>query len=205
MAAAYERNVKVEGTWLALSTAAFDGQVETAKKLINKGADLDLAIYELKEIASKQSPYLSYPDNRKVYDKANLGVEMLNRLTPKQVEPKTIIAPGTASASVLEKPIIKSDVDELPAIKAKPNKNSHAIIIGIENYRQKLPTADFATQDAKLVADYLIKVMGYPEENPDGSIAISDLFSYIKPQVERIARRQYNNEQTPQLIGAKKN
>jgi uncharacterized caspase-like protein len=39
----------------------------------------------------------------------------------------------------------------------------------------------------------------------DGSIAISDLFSYIKPQVERIARKQYNNEQTPQLIGAKKN
>jgi len=39
----------------------------------------------------------------------------------------------------------------------------------------------------------------------DGSIAISDLFSYLKPQVERIARKQFNNEQTPQLIGAKKN
>jgi uncharacterized caspase-like protein len=39
----------------------------------------------------------------------------------------------------------------------------------------------------------------------DGSIALSDLFSYLKPQVERIARKQYNNEQTPQLIGAKKN
>jgi hypothetical protein len=31
---------------------------------------------------------------------------------------------------------------------------------------------------------------------------MDDLFGYIKPQVERIARRQYNNEQTPQLIGA---
>jgi hypothetical protein len=40
---------------------------------------------------------------------------------------------------------------------------------------------------------------------PDGSIAISDLFNYLKPQVERIARKQFNNEQTPQLIGAKKN
>jgi len=39
----------------------------------------------------------------------------------------------------------------------------------------------------------------------DGSIKIDDLFGYIKPQVERIARRQYNNEQTPQLIRAKKN
>jgi uncharacterized caspase-like protein len=39
----------------------------------------------------------------------------------------------------------------------------------------------------------------------DGSLAISDLYGYIKPQVERIARKQYNNEQTPQLIGPRKN
>ncbi len=360
----YDPNVKVEGAWLPLSTAAFEGEIETAKKLISKGADVDLAIYELKDAASKQTPYLNYPDNRKIYDKANLAVEMLSRLATRQAEPKTVIAPGTVSASVQGKSLVKSDVDELPAIKAKPNRSAYAILIGIENYRQKLPTADFATQDAKLVADYLIKVMGYPEENvvmltnehaalgdfvkyfekwlpnnveqnstvfvyysghgapnpktsdaylvpydgdpsfidetgyslkrmyvalgklpakevlvaldscfsgaggrsviargarplvmnlqnnvvlsknmvvmsassgdqmsstydekghglftyfmlkgiknedvvkPDGSIAISDLFSYIKPQVERIARRQYNNEQSPQLIGATKN
>ena len=40
---------------------------------------------------------------------------------------------------------------------------------------------------------------------PDGSIMVEDLFGYIKPQVERIARKQFNNEQTPQLIGGKKN
>jgi len=34
----------------------------------------------------------------------------------------------------------------------------------------------------------------------DGSIKISDLFHYIKPNVERIARKHYNTEQTPQLI-----
>jgi hypothetical protein len=39
---------------------------------------------------------------------------------------------------------------------------------------------------------------------PDGSIKMDDLFGYIKPQVERIARKQYNNEQTPQLIAPKK-
>jgi len=37
---------------------------------------------------------------------------------------------------------------------------------------------------------------------PDGSLMIDDLYGYIKPQVERIARKQYNNEQTPQLIVA---
>ncbi len=259
---------------------------------------------------------------------------------------------------------IKSDVDELPTMSTKPNKNAYAIVIGIENYRQKLPKADFAVSDAKLMGEYLSKVMGYPEENivtltnerasksdfekyferwllnnvekdgtvfiyysghgapnpktgdaylvpydgdpsfiaetgyslkrmydalgklpakeivvaldscfsgaggrsvlakgarplvmnlqiltvpagnmkiiaaasgdqisstyeekghglftyfmlkgiknedvvkQDGSIAVNDLFSYIKPQVERIARKQYNNEQTPQLLEAKKN
>ena len=39
----------------------------------------------------------------------------------------------------------------------------------------------------------------------DGSIKMDDLFGYLKPQVERIARKQYNNEQSPQLIEAKKN
>jgi len=360
----YDPNVKEKGAMLALSYAAFEGQRNLAKKLINIGADLDLAVYELKETASKQLPYLSTPVNRKIYDKANLGIEMLNELKAKQIEPATNVATKTALSPVLEKTIIQSDVDDLPSIKVKPNKNAYAIVIGIENYRQKLPQADYATHDSRTVTEYLTKVMGYPEENivtltnehaaksdfekyfekwlsnnvekdstvfvyysghgapdpktggaylvpydgdpsfisetgyslkrmydalgklqakeiivaldscfsgaggrsvlakgarplvmnlqdtivsslnmtvmaaasgdqmsstydekghglftyfllkgiknedvvkPDGSIAISDLFSYIKPQVERIARKQYNNEQTPQLIGAKKN
>ncbi len=260
--------------------------------------------------------------------------------------------------------IALSDVDELPTVTAKPNKNAYAIVIGVEKYRQKLPKADYADNDARIMAEYLTNVMGYPEENivtllndralksdfekyfekwlgnnvekgssvfiyfsghgapntktgdaylvpydgdptfidqtgyslkrmydalgklqakeiivaldscfsgaggrsviakgarplvmnlqsnmflsknmtvlsassgdqisstydekghglftyfmlkgiknevvvmPDGSIRMDDLFGYLKPQVERIARKQYNNEQTPQLIGAKKN
>jgi uncharacterized caspase-like protein len=34
----------------------------------------------------------------------------------------------------------------------------------------------------------------------DGSLKIDDLFNYVKPQVERVARKQYNNEQSPELI-----
>ncbi|MCX5830223.1 MAG: S41 family peptidase [Deltaproteobacteria bacterium] len=270
----------------------------------------------------------------------------------------------TSDASPMLFQAAKQDVDDLPRKSATLKKNAYAIVIGIEKYRQKLPKADFAVSDAKLVSEYLSKVMGYPEENivtltneyatksdfekyfeqwlvnhaekdssifiyysghgapnpkngdaylvpydgdpsfiaqtgyplkklyvalgklpakeiivaldscfsgaggrsvlakgarplvmnlqsnmampknitvmsassgeqisstydekghglftyfmlkgiknedvvkKDGSIAISDLFSYLKPQVERIARKQYNNEQTPQLIGAKKN
>ena len=34
----------------------------------------------------------------------------------------------------------------------------------------------------------------------DGSIDFTDLYGYVKPQVERIARKKYNSEQIPQLI-----
>jgi len=61
--------------------------------------------------------------------------------------------------------IVKSDVDELPVMQAKTNKNAYAIVIGVEKYRQKLPKADYADHDARIMAEYLAKVMGYPEEN----------------------------------------
>lgn len=31
---------------------------------------------------------------------------------------------------------------------------------------------------------------------------LSEVFAYVKPQVERTARRDFNNEQTPQLLGS---
>ena len=275
--------------------------------------------------------------------------------------------PEMSTASALQAAAVKqpvSDVDELPAVRPRPNPNAYAVIIGIEQYRQKLPAADFAVHDAQMMAQYLIKVLGYPAENvtvllndkatrsdfdkylgrwlqnnvekggtvfvyysghgapnpntgdaylvpydgdpsfiddtgyslqrlyeqlgklpagevivaldscfsgaggrsvlakgarplvmhvqsrfvlpekvtvvaaaagnqisstyqekshglftyfllkgikeanvikPDGSIAFGDLFTFMKPRIERIARKQYNNEQTPQLMGAKKN
>jgi uncharacterized caspase-like protein len=61
--------------------------------------------------------------------------------------------------------IVKSDVDKLPVMQTKPNKNAYAIVIGVEKYRQNLPKADYATHDAMIMAEYLAKVMGYPEEN----------------------------------------
>ncbi|MDY6853077.1 MAG: caspase family protein [Thermodesulfobacteriota bacterium] len=60
---------------------------------------------------------------------------------------------------------IQSDIDQIPAVKSRLNRNAFAIVIGIERYRQKLPTADFASKDAQVVTSYLTKAMGYPEEN----------------------------------------
>jgi uncharacterized caspase-like protein len=43
-------------------------------------------------------------------------------------------------------------------------------------------------------------IKGEGDTNGDGKIEIGELFDYIKPQVERTARKTYNNEQSPQLI-----
>ena len=83
----------------------------------------------------------------------------------KQRENMMTIAQPAIKPDMVAIPQIISDIDKLPIMKIKTNKNAYAIIIGIENYRQKLHKADFATQDARLVADYLTKAMGYPEEN----------------------------------------
>jgi len=338
-----------------LYIAACKGNVKMVKLLLDHGADVSLAHYDKKtalKIAQEQGQ--------------TAVVRLLKEAEDKQNKSLYANQDKTVSSSN-EKPsvsFVKSDVDDLPVLKTKMNKNAYAIVIGIESYRQKLPKADFAGSDARLVTEYLIKVMGYPEENvitlmnehatytdltkyferwlpnnaekdstvfvyysghgapntktgdaylvpydgdptfitetgypiarlyeslgklkakeiivvldscfsgaggrsilakgarplvmnisgnlalsknttvlsassgeqisstydekghglftyfllkgiknedvvrPDGSIKMDDLYGYLKPQVERIARKQYNNEQTPQLIGAKKN
>lgn len=91
------------------------------------------------------------------------------------------LKPPTAPAASA---ILASDVDTLPSAIAKPKKNAFAVVIGIEQYRQKLPRADFAAHDAKIVGEYLTKVMGYPEENVvvrlNDKAARTDLEKYLE-------------------------
>ena len=59
---------------------------------------------------------------------------------------------------------VRSDVDAVPSGKAA-RRRGHAVVIGVERYRQQLPNADFAASDARLVGKYLTQAMGFPEEN----------------------------------------
>ena len=61
--------------------------------------------------------------------------------------------------------VVNSDVDQLPVGKVTPRKNAYAVVFGIEQYREKLPKADFADRDATVIGEYLTKVLGYPSEN----------------------------------------
>ena len=134
--------------WTALHLAAKQGDIKTIRLLLDYGADPGIAT------KFGWTP-LKWAEHRG----HNFVAEML-----KDAMEKRYVVDKKPTHIATEKPL-KSDVDELPAIKAKPNKNLYAIVIGIENYRQKLPKADYAEHDAKTMTEYLTKAMGYPEEN----------------------------------------
>lgn len=349
-------NAKTDEHRTALHYASANGHVQVVQLLLERGANISIT-----DLKNKTPLLLAQERGRTII--ARMLTEAEEKSYPKMIVKKERLDYPTSPIDNTSAQA-KSDIDELPAIKAKQNSNSYAIVIGIEQYRQKLPKADFAVSDAKLVSEYLSKVMGYPEENvvtltndhaaksdfekyfeqwlanhiekdstlfiyysghgapnpktgdaylvpydgdpafiaqtgyplkklydvlgklaakeiivaldscfsggggrsviakglrplvidlqsnavmsknmtvlsassgeqvsstydekghglftyfmlkgiknenvlkPNGSIKMDDLFDYIKPQVERVARRQYNNEQTPQLIGARKN
>ncbi|MBM4133721.1 MAG: peptidase C14 [Nitrospira sp.] len=79
---------------------------------------------------------------------------------PPAAVPVPVPVPPAAAAGVSA-----NDVDTPPARRVKPKPNAYAVVIGIEQYRQNLPKADFAARDAQTTRDYLTKVMGYQDEN----------------------------------------
>lgn len=64
----------------------------------------------------------------------------------------------------IEEISMASDVDDVP-VRRTAKRKAYAVVIGIEQYQQKLPKADFATHDAEIMGKYLIKTFGYAEEN----------------------------------------
>lgn len=74
--------------------------------------------------------------------------------------PRSAIArtPSPAPAFDAENP------ENLPAAVAS-RPHAHAVVIGVERYRETLPRADFAASDAKLTAEYFRRMLGVPEEN----------------------------------------
>lgn len=105
--------------------------------------------------------------------------------------------PMAEAASQMGAPMVSrippSDVDRVPALQITKKKNAYAVVIGIEQYREKLPKADFAEQDAKLVGEYLTKVLGYPEENvvvrTNDKAAKTDLEKYFEGWLPNNAER----------------
>jgi hypothetical protein len=93
---------------------------------------------------------------------------------------------GTAGVAIAKpRPSVPaSDVDKVPEGKPAARKNAYAVVVGVEQYRQKLPKADYAAHDAQVVSEYLTKVMGFQEENVvlivDNHAGRTDLEKYVE-------------------------
>ena len=71
-----------------------------------------------------------------------------------------------ASSLPIPRPALqRSDVDGPISGKAQPRPNAYALVVGVETYRNNLPKADYAAQDAKIMGEYLTNVMGYQAQN----------------------------------------
>lgn len=49
---------------------------------------------------------------------------------------------------------------------------------------------------------FLKGLQGEGDVNKDGAIDLAEIYEYVKPNVQRVARKQYNTEQTPQLLAS---
>jgi hypothetical protein len=158
-----------------LYIAACKGNTKTVKLLLDHGADVSIVHYD------KKTPLRIAQE----HGQTNV-VRMLQEAEARQNKSLFVKNENSVLPSGEKRPVktIKHDIDELPAMKASLNKYAYAIVIGIENYRQKLPKADFASSDAKLVSEYLTKVMGYPEENVvtllNDQAALGDFVKYFE-------------------------
>lgn len=85
-------------------------------------------------------------------------------LVPKLHTDMASYRPPVAEKVVASTAEFLADVDRVPRTALEEKKNAFAIVIGIENYRD-LPQAEFTSRDAKIMKEYLVRVMGFPEVN----------------------------------------
>ncbi|MBW2589750.1 MAG: caspase family protein [Deltaproteobacteria bacterium] len=171
-------NKGISNGWKPIHLAVLNGDARMVKLLLDYGAD-GTAINPLKKTPLGMAEEKGYSVIARMLREAEK--KEYKNLYAKENDQKSEKIPRRKTSKLA---IVKSDVDELPVMQAKPNKNAYAIVIGVEKYRQKLPKADFADNDARIMAEYLTKVMGYPEENIvtliNDRAAKSDLEKYFE-------------------------
>lgn len=144
----------------ALANAAKQGKVAAVELLLKNGADLDSALEYCTERRTDWQWGAAYAPCLSILKpiKAKREAEVQQAAKSRDIR-------NQDDRTQSRQPASESDIDELPKIRVKPDRNAYAIVIGIEQYRQKLPRADYAVADARTVTEYLTKVMGYPEAN----------------------------------------
>lgn len=126
-----------------------EGHTAVIRLLLEQGAD-----WRAKDI-----------NQRTPLERANRNNHESLRLLRQAAASELAPARSQLALSPAPKPSVTSDVDRPPAMAPHPARRAYAIVVGIEEYQQHLPKADFAAHDAEIMRDYLIKTFGYPEQN----------------------------------------
>lgn len=146
----HKRNSFYGGT--PLHFAALSGHTQVVQLLLERGAIVD--------------------ENMLLHPREKGWTTIVRLLEEAQARQAGLAKPLTPSPATsftalesIGRVILSSDVDRVPALQISKKKNAYAVVIGIEQYREQLPKANFAAHDASVVGDYLTKALGYPEEN----------------------------------------
>jgi len=138
------------------------------------GLESEMHLEMLKEQARTMSPewFQRTPVVKQYYDLAHRVLERVKA----EKKPASKSSVPTVKSS--------SDVDIVHPARVKRKRRAYAVVLGIEQYREKLPKADFADRDAQSMREYLTKILGYPEENVvvrvNEKAARTDLEKYIE-------------------------
>lgn len=154
------------GSYTALYFAVAYGHPDIARLLLERGAVVD-------PVAMNRATKIGGP----IY-------QLLAAAAAGRLPTETVSATAPAARAPQPGPRITSDVDRVPSSRRAMLKNAYALVIGVESYREKLPKADYAAKDAKLMGEYLTAVLGYPEENvvvrTDDKASLTDFIKYVE-------------------------
>jgi hypothetical protein len=174
-----------QGNFIPLSAAASKGHLEVVKLLLDRGADIDAKSPDFGYTALWWAAWTGKTNVAQLLlerganccvasrdlgadtplEAAHAGghdviVTLIQQAAAGQLGTASTVAASPAPPS----PVPASDVDAPPVVRpSKPNR--YAVVVGIEQYRTKLPKADFAARDAQTMKDYLTKTMGFSDEN----------------------------------------
>lgn len=137
-------------------------------------------LFAAQGLQKQQAKYVMENAARQIINDLNTNTKRISML--EKSANRQEVYPAKPAPSISNS--VYSDIDDVSARKIQPSSNACAIVIGLEQYRQKLPAADFAVHDAQTVSDYLIKVLGYPEENvvtlTNDHAALGDFVKYFE-------------------------
>jgi hypothetical protein len=96
--------------------------------------------------------------------------------------------------------LARIDVELAPLESSTPTKeHAYAVIFGVERYRD-LPQVDYATRDAEMVKRYLVKTLGYREQNIVMLLNDRVTRSQIEARLEKWLPKQINNDPNSEVF-----